>query len=176
MAATFCCSPAQPLPVTFAAGAYTDLVVLATSDTCSLRAQRSALGSDGGICDPTVGRIAEATAVPRTQPQHHDERHNVGNGAEHDSEGVAMSNPPMTVAAPTPRRGGHVPHHLLDDSERLSREQLGELQLDRLRRTLRYAYENVELYRKKFDEAGKRPDDCRSLDDLSRFPFTANWL
>ncbi|WP_327347637.1 phenylacetate--CoA ligase PaaK [Streptomyces europaeiscabiei] len=68
--------------------------------------------------------------------------------------------------------GEPLPHDLLDDGERLSREQLRELQLDRLRATLRHAYDHVELYRRKFDAAGVMPDDCRSLDDLARFPFT----
>ncbi|WP_328869513.1 phenylacetate--CoA ligase [Streptomyces sp. NBC_00287] len=68
--------------------------------------------------------------------------------------------------------GEPLPHDLLDDGERLTREQLRELQLDRLRSTLRHAYDNVELYRKKFDEAGVAPDDCRTLEDLARFPFT----
>jgi phenylacetate-CoA ligase len=72
----------------------------------------------------------------------------------------------------TARRGESLPAHMLDDAERMPREQLRELQLDRLRRTLRHAYDNVELYRKKFDGAGVKPDDCRSLEDLSRFPFT----
>ncbi|MFD5837954.1 phenylacetate--CoA ligase PaaK [Streptomyces collinus] len=70
------------------------------------------------------------------------------------------------------RRGEPLPHDLLDDGERLTREQLRELQLDRLRRSLRHAYDNVETYRKKFDAAGVSPDDCRSLEDLARFPFT----
>ncbi|MFE5397838.1 phenylacetate--CoA ligase PaaK [Streptomyces sp. NPDC056568] len=83
-----------------------------------------------------------------------------------------MSSEPTTGAAPAPRRGEPLPRHLLDDAERLSREQLRELQLDRLRTTLRHAYENVELYRRKFDAAGVKPDDCRTLADLSRFPFT----
>ncbi|MGW0599519.1 phenylacetate--CoA ligase PaaK [Streptomyces sp. NPDC002776] len=68
--------------------------------------------------------------------------------------------------------GEPLPHDLLDDGERLTREQLGELQLDRLRATLRHAYDHVELYRKKFDEAGVTPEDCRTLADLARFPFT----
>nr|QIZ02150.1 phenylacetate--CoA ligase [Streptomyces sp. S1D4-11] len=68
--------------------------------------------------------------------------------------------------------GEPLPQDLLDEGERLTREQLRELQLDRLRATLRHAYDNVELYRRKFDEAGIKPDDCRSLEDLSRFPFT----
>ncbi len=68
--------------------------------------------------------------------------------------------------------GEPLPHDLLDDAEHLTRDQLRELQLDRLRATLRHAYENVELYRRRFDAAGVRPDDCRHLADLARFPFT----
>ncbi|MFH8658397.1 phenylacetate--CoA ligase PaaK [Streptomyces afghaniensis] len=77
-----------------------------------------------------------------------------------------------TSAAAGQRRGDPLPHGLLDDGERLTREELGALQIDRLRRSLRHAYDNVETYRKKFDEAGVGPDDCRTLADLSRFPFT----
>ncbi|MFE2970339.1 phenylacetate--CoA ligase PaaK [Streptomyces sp. NPDC059340] len=77
------------------------------------------------------------------------------------------------ATGPRPARLGEpLPQDLLDEGERLTREQLRELQLDRLRATLRHAYDNVELYRRKFDEAGMKPDDCRSLEDLSRFPFT----
>ncbi|MFD9129435.1 phenylacetate--CoA ligase PaaK [Kitasatospora sp. NPDC059571] len=70
------------------------------------------------------------------------------------------------------RLGAPIPEELLDAGERMSRDELREHQLTRLQATLRHAYENVELYRKKFDEAGVKPDDCRSLDDLARFPFT----
>ncbi|MFC7921234.1 phenylacetate--CoA ligase PaaK [Streptomyces cinereoruber] len=62
---------------------------------------------------------------------------------------------------------------LLDGGERLGREELAALQLERLRATLRHAYENVEFYRRSFDAAGVGPDDCRTLADLARFPFTA---
>ncbi|MCM2393713.1 phenylacetate--CoA ligase PaaK [Streptomyces albipurpureus] len=83
---------------------------------------------------------------------------------------------PAGDSAVDSRPGGHlgeaIPAGLLDDGERLTRDRLRELQLDRLRATLHHAYENVELYRRKFDAAGVRPDDCRSLTDLSRFPFT----
>jgi phenylacetate-CoA ligase len=61
---------------------------------------------------------------------------------------------------------------LLDAGERLGRDELRSLQLERLRATLRHAYENVAFYRTAFDKAGLLPDDCRSLADLSRFPFT----
>ncbi len=60
----------------------------------------------------------------------------------------------------------------LDAAERMTVEQLRELQLDRLRWTLRHAYANVPFYTKKFDAAGVRPEDCRSLDDLAAFPVT----
>ncbi|NEN04278.1 phenylacetate--CoA ligase [Diaminobutyricibacter tongyongensis] len=60
----------------------------------------------------------------------------------------------------------------LDPEERLSRDELQALQLERLRWTVRHAYENVPLYTRKFDEAGVRPGDIRSLDDVALLPFT----
>ncbi|MEV7235049.1 phenylacetate--CoA ligase PaaK [Streptomyces sp. NPDC051020] len=83
-----------------------------------------------------------------------------------------MSSELMAPADQGPRLGEPLPDELLDSAERMTREQLQQLQLERLRATLRHAYDNVELYRKKFDAAGVKPDDCRSLDDLARFPFT----
>ncbi|MFI5589263.1 phenylacetate--CoA ligase PaaK [Amycolatopsis sp. NPDC051758] len=50
--------------------------------------------------------------------------------------------------------------------------ELAALQLERLQWTLRHAYTNVPAYRKKFDEAGVHPDDCKELADLAKFPFT----
>ncbi|MDN3293275.1 phenylacetate--CoA ligase [Streptomyces ficellus] len=61
---------------------------------------------------------------------------------------------------------------VLGAGERLGREELGALQLERLRATLHHAYENVAFYRQAFDTAGLRPEDCRTLADLARFPFT----
>jgi phenylacetate-CoA ligase len=83
-----------------------------------------------------------------------------------------MSSDPNTPAAGPVRRGEPVPAELLDDAERLTPEELRRTQVRRLRRTLRHAYDNVELYRRKFDAAGVRPEDCRTLADLARFPFT----
>jgi phenylacetate-CoA ligase len=60
----------------------------------------------------------------------------------------------------------------LEPIELASCDELQTLQLERLRWSLRHAYDNVELYRRRFDETGVHPDDCRSLDDLARFPFT----
>ncbi|MFI6938803.1 phenylacetate--CoA ligase PaaK [Streptomyces sp. NPDC050418] len=61
----------------------------------------------------------------------------------------------------------------LDAGERLGADELAELQLTRLRATLAQAYACVPHYRAAFDKAGVHPDDCRSLADLARFPFTA---
>jgi phenylacetate-CoA ligase len=60
----------------------------------------------------------------------------------------------------------------LERIETASRDELQALQLQRLKWTLRHAYDNVAHYRTAFDAAGIRPDDLRTLDDLARFPFT----
>jgi phenylacetate-CoA ligase len=60
----------------------------------------------------------------------------------------------------------------LEAVEKGPSKALEALQLERLQWTLRHAYENVAHYRKKFDAAGVKPQDCRSLADLARFPFT----
>jgi phenylacetate-CoA ligase len=69
-------------------------------------------------------------------------------------------------------KGEPIPGELLDAGERMSPEELSSHQLAALRWTLRHAYDNVALYRRKFDAAGLTPDDCRSPADLARFPFT----
>ena len=55
--------------------------------------------------------------------------------------------------------------------ETLSREDLRALQLERLKETVARVYERVLPYRKKMDEAGIKPEDIKSLDDLKRLPF-----
>ena len=56
--------------------------------------------------------------------------------------------------------------------ECMPREELEQLQLERLQATLNRAYKNVTCYRRKFDELGIIPEDVQSFDDLRRFPFT----
>lgn len=58
------------------------------------------------------------------------------------------------------------------DPESFDREQIEALQLDRLQCTLNYAYDRVPLYRRKFDDAGVKPQDLHTLGDLAAFPFT----
>ncbi len=60
----------------------------------------------------------------------------------------------------------------LDPIEKASRDELQALQLERLKWSLKHAYDNVEHYRKKFDAAGAKPGDLKTLDDLAKFPLT----
>ena len=55
--------------------------------------------------------------------------------------------------------------------ETLSRKEMEQLQLERLKETVARVYERVFPYRKKMDEAGIKPEDVKSLDDLKRLPF-----
>jgi len=54
----------------------------------------------------------------------------------------------------------------------MGRDQLRQLQFDRLRETLDRVYHNVPCYQEKFREAGFHPDDLKCLDDLEKLPFT----
>jgi len=58
------------------------------------------------------------------------------------------------------------------DMETISSTDLEELQLRRLRRTVRHAQENVPFYTNRLKEAGVSADDIRTLDDLVKIPFT----
>ncbi|KAB1883839.1 MULTISPECIES: phenylacetate--CoA ligase PaaK [Microbacterium] len=60
----------------------------------------------------------------------------------------------------------------LDAEERMGRDEIAALQLARLQQTVRHAYANVPLYTRKLDEAGVRPEDIRTLDDVQLLPFT----
>jgi len=60
----------------------------------------------------------------------------------------------------------------LEPIEKASRGELARLQLERLQWSLKHAYDRVPHYREKFDAAGVTPGECRSLEDLARFPFT----
>jgi phenylacetate-CoA ligase len=70
----------------------------------------------------------------------------------------------LTSKLPTPGE--------LDPIEIASRDEIAALQLQRLKWTLRHAYDNVPHYKKKFDDKGVHPDDLKTLADLAKFPFT----
>ncbi len=57
--------------------------------------------------------------------------------------------------------------------ETMPREELQKLQLQRLKEIVKYAYERVPFYRKRFEAAGIKPEDIRSLEDLKYIPFTS---
>lgn len=59
-----------------------------------------------------------------------------------------------------------------DREETISADEMQELQLIRLRQVLRRVYQAVPFYTELFNRYGVCPDDLKSLDDLSRFPFT----
>ena len=60
----------------------------------------------------------------------------------------------------------------LDPIEIASRDKITALQIERLKWSLRHAYDNVPHYKASFDAAGVHPDDLNDLSDLSKFPFT----
>lgn len=55
--------------------------------------------------------------------------------------------------------------------ETLSRAEMQEVQLKRLQEIVAYAYENVPFYKKKYDEAGVKPSDIKTLKDIEKLPF-----
>jgi phenylacetate-CoA ligase len=60
----------------------------------------------------------------------------------------------------------------LEPVERASRDEIQQLQLERLKWSVRHAYDHVPAYRDKCAAVGVHPDDLRTLADLARFPFT----
>ena len=55
--------------------------------------------------------------------------------------------------------------------ETLSRQEIEEIQLARLKETVNRVWEKVPAYRKKMEEAGVRPEHIQTLKDLSKLPF-----
>ncbi len=58
------------------------------------------------------------------------------------------------------------------EAETMPREQLKELQSERLCQMARRVYEKVPFYKQKFDEMGLKPEDITSIDDITKLPFT----
>ena len=56
--------------------------------------------------------------------------------------------------------------------ETMPREELKKLQGERLCRQVKRMYERVELFRKRMDEAGLKPEDIRGVEDLKLLPFS----
>lgn len=56
--------------------------------------------------------------------------------------------------------------------ETMPREELEALQLERLQALVKRVYEKIPFYKESFDKAGVSPEDIKSLDDLTKLPFT----
>jgi phenylacetate-CoA ligase len=59
-----------------------------------------------------------------------------------------------------------------EEIETLPRERLEEIQLQRFRERMQYVYDQSPMYKRKYDEAGIKPSDIRTLDDIQHVPFT----
>ena len=57
-------------------------------------------------------------------------------------------------------------------AQRLSRDEIHQLQSQRLRALVRHVYDNVPFYRRKMDERGVKPQDIRTAEDIDLLPFT----
>ena len=57
-------------------------------------------------------------------------------------------------------------------SKKMTRENIKEVQGEKLRKLVKYVYENVPFYTNKFDKIGLRPKDIKSVEDIKLLPFT----
>jgi len=58
------------------------------------------------------------------------------------------------------------------EAETMPREKLREKQGERLCEMVKRVYEKVPMYRERFDIMGLKPEDIRSIDDITQLPFT----
>jgi len=65
-----------------------------------------------------------------------------------------------------------MPRYWNETAETMPRGELTAIQSDRLVKGVKYVYENVAPYRKKMDDAGVKPEDIRSIEDITKLPFT----
>ncbi len=59
------------------------------------------------------------------------------------------------------------------EGECMTAGEMEELQLKRLQKVVKVAYENVPYYQKAFDDAGVSPEDIETLQDIEKLPFTS---
>ena len=57
-------------------------------------------------------------------------------------------------------------------AETMSRAEIADLQLAKLKHIVNYAYENVKMYRDKFDAIGLKPEHIKTLKDIEKIPYT----
>jgi phenylacetate-CoA ligase len=61
----------------------------------------------------------------------------------------------------------------LERTQWLSPEELEVFQLEKIRKLVSHAYENVPFYRERYQKAGIHPQDIRSLEDFRALPFVS---
>ncbi len=61
------------------------------------------------------------------------------------------------------------------EMECMSREDMRKLQSKRLVATVKRCYESVPFYKRKMDELGVKPEDIKSIDDVTKLPFTTKY-
>ncbi len=61
------------------------------------------------------------------------------------------------------------------EMECMSREDMRKLQSERLVATVKRCYESVPFYKRKMDELGVKPEDIKSIDDVTKLPFTTKY-
>ncbi|MBR3114993.1 MAG: phenylacetate--CoA ligase [Bacteroidaceae bacterium] len=59
--------------------------------------------------------------------------------------------------------------------ECMGREEMRALQSERLRKTVKTCYEKVPFYKRKMDELGVKPEDIKTVDDVTKLPFTTKY-
>ena len=60
----------------------------------------------------------------------------------------------------------------MPEIECAAREDMSALQSQKLVKMVKNAYENVPFYKQKLDEAGVSPDDIKSIEDITKLPYT----
>ena len=61
------------------------------------------------------------------------------------------------------------------EMECMFREDMKKLQSERLVATVKRCYETVPFYKRKMDELGVKPEDIKSIDDVTKLPFTTKY-
>ncbi len=56
--------------------------------------------------------------------------------------------------------------------EKADRKTIREMQLERLKHIVAYAYERVPMYKERFDAIGLRPEHIKTLKDIEHIPYT----
>lgn len=59
-----------------------------------------------------------------------------------------------------------------EKAETMPRDELEALQAKKLKKLAQYVYDNVDFYRKKFNELGVKPDDIHTIEDITKLPLT----